>query len=163
MSGDANNFNEFNDGGFWPDQTPADSLSWLLGPFEFEPKYDSILIFNVETGIVDIQLANVMLSRLGNVDAAVQVLKAAWAMREVLGHGPLHGSEDARRWNTAFSVGQTVSVHPGGMNGEGSFLSRTDSPAFETASGACILLENSEKAFSLLNVRPSALNLEALR
>ncbi len=123
---------------------------------DFSPK-ESILLFGCDISPTELQLANVFLSRFKKLESACNVLRAADALRNVIGIGHTTTDEATRRWNDVNRVGQQVQFWPDGRNGE-TYLSRTSSPAFDTPGGPCILVEDHQTAVSLSNVEPRKVN-----
>jgi hypothetical protein len=119
---------------------------------DFRPD-ETILLFGCELTPSDLQLAAALLSRFKRVKSACNVLRAADALRDVIGIGRTTADESTKRWNNMFQVGQQVQFWPDGRNGE-TYLSRTTSPAFDTHKGPCILVEDHETAVALCNVEP---------
>ncbi len=119
---------------------------------DFAPD-DTMLLFGCEISPVEPQLAVVFLSRFKKLESACNVLRAANALRDVIGIGAILPSEQTKHWNDQHDVGQQVQFWPEGLNGE-TYLSRTTSPAFNTAAGPCVLVADHDKAVPLVNVQP---------
>jgi hypothetical protein len=126
-----------------------DDLDWAE---EFCPN-ESFCLFGCTISQTELQLALALLSKFKSVESACNVLKAANALRELTGLGPVVHSEQTMNWNAQHQVGQMVQVWPIGLNGE-SFLTRTTTVAFDTAAGPCVLVADDDKAVPLTNVQP---------
>ena len=150
-------FNEDDNEFFRDDDSPtSDDIKAFFDNYDraadFRPD-ETILLFGCELTPSDLQLAAALLSRFKRVESACNVLRAADALRHVIGIGRATADESTKQWNNAFQVGQQVQFWPDGRNGE-TYLSRTTSPAFDTHKGPCILVEDHETAVALCNVEP---------
>lgn len=158
------------DGSFFAEESvdDGDEVQWVeqeaarqwLRDYDRAAEFDSertLEIFGCELLPTDLQLANVFLCRFKKLESACNALRAAHALRLVIGDGRASSADETRQWNLAFAVGQQVQFWPDGRNGE-TYISKTSSPAFDTPIGPCILVEDYEVAVSLFNVQPSKIN-----
>jgi hypothetical protein len=150
-------FDDNNDDEFWNEKRELNEEAKAFfanydRAADFAPK-ETLLLYGCEVTATDIQLANVFLSRFKKLESACNVLRAASALRNVIGLGTSTADESTKRWNDVFHIGQQVQYWPDGRNGE-TYLSRTSSPAFDTPCGPCILVEDHETAVALCNVEP---------
>lgn len=133
----------------------SDSDYEYLIPGGCDPDDESLIVFNVETTVVDLWLAMALLNRLYDPDAVQNVVKAAYSMQRAFYQPNRIKCPECRGWNTRYRPGQQVIVNlPDGD----SFLSRTASPAFSTPGGAFVLVEDHKKAVRLDSVFPTSIN-----
>ena len=125
---------------------------WYSG---FEPDDHNVIVFNVETNLIDLWLAMALLNRLKSPDVVQNVVKAADAMLKAFCLPNNGQCQECESWNAHHKPGQKVVVNT--LRTE-PFLSRTASPAFSTPAGAFILVEDHKQAIPLSSVSVSSID-----
>lgn len=104
-------------------------------------------------------VANALLDISFDLHGAIEILKAAFALREFMGAARAKPTAETRDWNAQRETGQLVQYWPNGRNSD-SFLTRTTSPAIDTPQGPAVLLEMAKRAVSLFDVEARSLSVQ---
>lgn len=141
------------DGFFADDDMPYRPEDVFRLSNDFKRTDPILMLFNVECDLTTLQLANALLNWTGGVREAHNVLRAADALRDVLGLLGVPQTDESRQWNDQYETGQAVRVMSQDSE-SGEFLSRTTSPAIDTAGGAVVLVRDHDAAVPLCDVVP---------
>lgn len=144
----------FEDGPFPDDLGPT----WL---FRQEVRRDAqfLLAFNVEFDRQDVALAQALLSRHANWREVITIIRACGMLQDLLGGVKPAVSEAATQWNENHETGQPVRVE---LPDADPFLSRTTSPALDTAAGPVVLVDDHDGCVPLSSVTAVSINCQEL-
>lgn len=151
---------EDDDDDFCSDHTkPSGEVDSGYNASDFAEDWPTWFLFNVEMGPKHLTVANVLLDMVPDLNSALEIMKAAFALREFMGTSRVQPTAKTRDWNAQHETGQLVQYWPNGRNSD-SFLTRTTSPAIDTPQGPAVLLEMAKRAVSLFDVEARNLSVQ---